>query len=134
MIQLTEDIDGNQFLEGSQPMAVKDLWETGKDYENTKTERMKLGRREKELKDELKGLYKKHPELFTPADGNPNLFVYAVAGLVIEVEREESFELKTHKEDAPPPISGEAQKNLDNVAPLKRGRKNASKDAPENIY
>jgi hypothetical protein len=136
MFILDEDIDGNPILEGQRPTVIAEIWLKGKDYETVKTDRIKLNKREKDLKEDLKALYRKFPNQFTASANNPNLFVWnsGVGGLVIDVEREESFELKTHK-DVPPPINTTTgEKNKADVAPLKRGAKNKDDKSPENIF
>jgi hypothetical protein len=119
-LTLQEDIDGKPFLEGQNPKAVKDLWETGCLYEEIKTERIRLGKREGELKKELEVLYGKYPQFFVPSANDPKLLIYSIGGLVVDAQLKESVEIKTHK-DSPPPISSAAQGTDQKSAPTVPG-------------
>lgn len=135
LIVLTHDIDGNPFLPDQQPSAVKELWLEGKKHVENKEQHAKLTTALKEGKESLKALYRKYPSFFIPSENDPNVLIYTIGGLTVEIDREETFEVKTRK-DAPPPISTAAQNQAD-ADKLKRGgsgRGGKKKETPADIY
>lgn len=135
LIELDAAFDGTAYMEGAKPSAVKELWENMSEYEKIKQERMKLNKKESELKSDHPRLYKKYKEFFVTDDKESNLFHYDIGGLSMDVKITEELEIKTHPTPAAPPISTASQ-NVNEIAPLKKGGKKKVKpeDSPDEIY
>lgn len=132
MVELEAGFNGTAYAEGMRPSAVAELWDNMSEYEKIKTERMRLNKRESELKAEHPRLYRKYQDYFLKDDQNPNIFRYEIGGLSMDVEVKEDLVIKTHPTPDAAPISAAAQ-NVGEIAPLKKGRKKME-DSPADIY
>lgn len=129
MIVLDADLNGNPFIKGQEPKAIKELWEVGSRHYENKLLHAKLTTALKEDKETMKALYRKYPSAFVPTDNDPNVLIYSIAGLEIEVDREETIDIKTRKSETAPPISVDNQgASGDQSAPPKKRTRAKSDD------
>ncbi len=107
MIELDENINGEKYLDGQKPKAIKELWELGARNIANKEAHAKLTTALKEDKEDMLSLSRKYRQFFTASEDG-TVFEYRVGGLILEVDREETETVKTRKDlSTPPPISAE---------------------------
>lgn len=109
-LKLSVDIFGNPYLPGQEPVVVKEMFEEAKAYEDAKTERMRLTKKESEGKQKLTGLARKYRDLFEESSDGMQ-FQYACGGIIVEVDRSES--VVTKKESSSKPEKKKGKKDAE---------------------